>query len=116
MNKTRLALACLLCCSAAGAFAQAAAPAYGLTVTGNAGLFSDYRFRGFSQTGYKPAFQGGFDVAHTSGFYAGNWNSNVEQGLYNGASLDSITTTRIRAPAAARRSGTASSTSAARGR
>ena len=58
------------------------------TFSGNAGLFSDYRFRGFTQTGYAPAFQGGFDFAHKSGFYLGNWNSNVEQGLYNGASLE----------------------------
>jgi uncharacterized protein (TIGR02001 family) len=58
------------------------------TFTGNAGLFSDYRFRGFTQTDYKPAFQGGFDFAHKSGFYLGNWNSNVEQLLYNGASLE----------------------------
>ena len=58
------------------------------TLTGNAGLFSDYRFRGFTQTGYKPAFQGGFDLSHASGFYIGNWNSNVEQGLYRGASLE----------------------------
>jgi uncharacterized protein (TIGR02001 family) len=68
--------------------AAPAKPASDFTVTGNAGLFSDYRFRGFTQTGFKPAFQGGFDVAHSSGFYAGNWNSNVEQGLYNGASLE----------------------------
>ena len=59
-----------------------------LTLTGNAGLFSDYRFRGFTQTGYKPAFQGGLDLSHSSGFYIGNWNSNVEQGLYRGASLE----------------------------
>jgi uncharacterized protein (TIGR02001 family) len=59
-----------------------------LTLTGNAGLISDYRFRGFTQTGYKPAFQGGFDLSHSSGFYIGNWNSNVEQGLYRGASLE----------------------------
>ena len=58
------------------------------TFTGNAGLFSDYRFRGFTQTDYKPAFQGGFDFAHKSGFYLGNWNSNVEQSLFNGASLE----------------------------
>jgi len=58
------------------------------TVTGNAGLFSDYRFRGFTQTGYGPAFQGGVDFVHKSGLYLGNWNSNVEQGLYNGASLE----------------------------
>lgn len=58
------------------------------TLAGNAGLFSDYRFRGYSQTGFKPAFQGGFDFAHSSGFYVGNWNSNVEQNLYTGASLE----------------------------
>jgi uncharacterized protein (TIGR02001 family) len=58
------------------------------TFTGNAGLFSDYRFRGFTQTDYKPAFQGGFDYAHASGFYLGNWNSNVSSVLYNGASLE----------------------------
>ncbi|CAN5142735.1 TorF family putative porin [soil metagenome] len=58
------------------------------TFTGNAGLFSDYKFRGFTQTNYKPAFQGGFDLAHSSGLYVGNWNSNVEQGLFNGATLE----------------------------
>jgi uncharacterized protein (TIGR02001 family) len=72
-------------------FAQTAAPAKPepeYTFAGNAGLFSDYRFRGFTQTNYKPAFQGGFDFAHKSGFYLGNWNSNVEQSLYTGASLE----------------------------
>ncbi len=69
------------------AFAQTPAKS-DWTITGNAGLYSDYRFRGFTQTGFGPAFQGGFDVAHASGFYLGNWNSNVEQGLYNGASLE----------------------------
>ena len=69
------------------AFAQAK-PEPEFTFTGNAGLFSDYRFRGFTQTDYKPAFQGGFDFSHKSGFYAGNWNSNVEQLLFNGASLE----------------------------
>ena len=58
------------------------------TFSGNAGLYSDYRFRGFTQTAYKPAFQGGFDLTHSSGFYVGNWNSNVEAGLYSGASLE----------------------------
>ena len=33
----------------------------------------------------KPAFQGGFDFAHKSGFYLGNWNSNVSSSLFNGA-------------------------------
>src|SRR5262245_60311912 len=73
---------------AASAQATPAKPEPEFTFTGNAGLFSDYRFRGFTQTGYGPAFQGGFDFAHKSGFYLGNWNSNVEQGLFNGASLE----------------------------
>jgi uncharacterized protein (TIGR02001 family) len=47
------------------------------TITGNAGLFSDYRFRGISQTNNDIAFQGGFDLTHKSGLYAGIWNSNV---------------------------------------
>jgi uncharacterized protein (TIGR02001 family) len=74
--------------AAASETATAPAPTPDWTFTGNAGLFSDYRFRGFTQTGYKPAFQGGVDLAHSSGFYVGNWNSNVEQGLYRGASLE----------------------------
>ncbi len=71
-----------------GVMAQTDKPEPEFTISGNAGLFSDYRFRGFTQTDYKPAFQGGFDFAHKSGFYVGNWNSNVEQLLYNGASLE----------------------------
>lgn len=50
------------------------------TVTGNAGLFSEYRFRGIAQTFGRPALQGGIDYAHSSGFYVGNWNSNVNSG------------------------------------
>lgn len=58
--------------------AQAQSIADDFTVTGTAGVYSDYRFRGESQTLKKPAFQGGFTVAHKSGFYVGNWNSNVD--------------------------------------
>jgi uncharacterized protein (TIGR02001 family) len=96
MKKALCAAAVAAACSVPfAAFAQAAAPAAApakaepeYTITGNAGLFTDYRFRGFSQTDYKPAFQGGFDFAHKSGFYLGNWNSNVSSVLYNGASLE----------------------------
>ena len=50
---------------------------------------SDYRFRGISQTFKQPALQGGFDYAHSSGFYLGNWNSNVSGNQYNnGAGLE----------------------------
>ena len=34
-------------------------------------------FRGISQTNEKPALQGGFDLGHKSGLYAGTWASNV---------------------------------------
>lgn len=50
------------------------------SLTANVGLFSSYRFRGLDQTFGKPAIQGGFDYAHASGLYAGNWNSNVSSG------------------------------------
>ena len=82
MRKTLLSLgfAALL---AAPTFAQAQAPAAPQsphTITGNVGLFSSYRFRGIDQTFGKPALQGGIDYSHASGFYLGNWNSNVNEG------------------------------------
>ena len=82
------ALTAVTMTSVAQTAALAKEPALDWTVTGNATLISDYRFRGFTQTNFGPAFQGGFDVAHSSGFYLGNWNSNVAQALYNGASLE----------------------------
>jgi uncharacterized protein (TIGR02001 family) len=60
--------------------APAAAPAKeepDYTLTGNVGLFSQYVFRGISQTNEKPAVQGGFDWAHKSGVYLGTWASNI---------------------------------------
>ncbi len=58
------------------------------SVSGNLSLVSDYAFRGVSQTNEDPAIQGGFDYAHASGFYLGTWASNVDGGLYPGASLE----------------------------
>jgi len=81
----------LLCAIAAlplAAHAQAAAPAPEYTLAGNITIGSDYRFRGFSQTDYQPTIQGGVDFAHKSGFYLGNWNSNVSSNLYNGAPIE----------------------------
>ena len=58
--------------SAQTAAPAAAAPTPEHTITGNVGLFSEYRFRGISQTFAKPAIQGGFDYSHASGIYLGN--------------------------------------------
>ena len=46
-------------------------------ITANVTVVNDYRYRGMTQTNYKPAIQGGFDYAHESGFYVGNWNSTI---------------------------------------
>jgi uncharacterized protein (TIGR02001 family) len=93
MRKSMLTLSVAAALAAPGiAAAQApaaAAPASPHTLTGNVGLFSEYRFRGIEQTAGKPALQGGFDYAHSSGFYAGNWNSNVSQGAgFPGGNLE----------------------------
>ncbi len=72
-----LALASPVAVMAADAPATPAEPASPHTFTGNFGVFSQYIFRGLTETNRKPALQGGFDYAHESGFYAGLWGSNV---------------------------------------
>ena len=52
----------------------------GLTVSGNAAIVTDYRFRGVSLSGGDFAIQGGVDVAHDSGFYVGTWGSSIDAG------------------------------------
>ncbi len=77
MNKLKhsLVLAGLLA-APAGVMAAEPAPSPH-TITANVGLYSQYVFRGITQTGEDPALQGGMDYAHTSGFYVGVWGSNV---------------------------------------
>lgn len=62
------------------------------TFTYNVGLFSQYIFRGLTQTGEELALQGGVDYAHSSGFYLGSWASNIswveDAGLYENSSLE----------------------------
>lgn len=72
--------ASLLLVSGQAAAEDSAAAASEHTVTGNIGLFSSYRFRGIDQSFARPAVQGGIDYSHASGFYVGNWNSNVSSG------------------------------------
>lgn len=56
--------------------AQAAAPESSLSF--NAGVVTDYRYRGISQSRLKPAVQGGFDYADKSGFYVGAWGTSIK--------------------------------------
>jgi uncharacterized protein (TIGR02001 family) len=62
---------------APAAFAQATPAPEASPITANVTVVNDYRFRGNSQSNLKPAIQGGFDYAHESGFYIGNWNSSI---------------------------------------
>lgn len=88
MQRTKLLVAVLGTLFALPALAEDAAvtkhkedvhviPASSYTITSNVSLVSDYLYRGISQTGQKPAIQGGFDYARSNGFYAGIWGSNI---------------------------------------
>jgi len=84
-----MAAAALLALPVAPVFAQASSPH---SLSANLGFFSNYIFRGVSQTGGKAALQGGFDYGHESGLYAGTWASNVswleDFGIYSRSSLE----------------------------
>jgi uncharacterized protein (TIGR02001 family) len=58
--------------------AAPATPAPDWTFTLNAGLFSEYMFRGVSLSD-GPALQVGADLGHSSGFYVGTWWSNIDK-------------------------------------
>lgn len=77
------------CAAAAAALllAGAASAQDGPEIAWNAGLTSDYVFRGFSQTDQDPALFGGVDL--TAGdFYAGAWASQVNFGDSTDAEID----------------------------
>ncbi len=74
--KTTLLLSTLALSTAA--FAQTKAPEPDYTLSFNAGVVTDYRYRGISQSRLKPAVQGGLDYAHKSGFYLGAWASTIK--------------------------------------
>lgn len=78
MNKSlvsSLALGALFISGAA--LAQTKAPEPDYTLAYNVGAVTDYRYRGISQSGKKPALQFGADFAHKNGFYLGGWGSTI---------------------------------------
>ncbi|HSC75897.1 MAG TPA: TorF family putative porin [Pseudomonadales bacterium] len=50
----------------------------GFEGSANIGAVSNYMWRGMTQTRNGAAVQGGLDLTHSSGFYAGTWMSNVQ--------------------------------------
>jgi uncharacterized protein (TIGR02001 family) len=72
--------ALLLAASPVPAFAQD-----DIDLSANAGLVSDYRFRGVSLSDRNPAVQGGLDLA-VGPFFAGTWGSTIAE--YGGADVE----------------------------
>ncbi len=76
MRKSILSLA-VLGALAVPTISQAEEAASPHSFSANVGLYSQYIFRGLTQTDTEPALQGGFDYGHDSGLYAGVWASNI---------------------------------------
>ncbi|QPI52246.1 hypothetical protein IV454_12625 [Massilia antarctica] len=64
------------------------APAGKVKVTGQAGVVSDYIWRGFSQTWGKPALQASVTADHASGAYASFFASNISAQYVPNGSLE----------------------------
>ncbi len=73
---------------AAAPEAAPAEPASPWTLTSNVSVVSNYYARGVSQSWNMPAIQGGVDIAHSSGFYAGAWGSSISERTYVGGSTE----------------------------
>jgi uncharacterized protein (TIGR02001 family) len=71
--------------TSASVFAETTSPH---TFSANVGLFSQYVFRGITYSNEDVALQGGFDYAHESGWYAGIWGTNLEEGDNAGNSVE----------------------------
>ena len=85
LKKSLLLLAVVASALPAIAFAEdATAPAAAASapeaspLSFNIGVVSEYRYRGISQSRFKPALQGGADYAFASGFYVGTWASTIK--------------------------------------
>lgn len=73
--------------ASSGAMAQAAPES---SLSFNAGVVTDYRYRGISQSRLKPAVQAGVDYADKSGFYVGAWGSTIKWIKDSGAADGSV--------------------------
>lgn len=83
---TLLLGASLLAAAAASSSAGAQDSSSAFSLSANAAIVSEYRFRGLSLSDKDPAIQGGFDVSHESGFYIGTWGSSIEP--YGGSEFE----------------------------
>lgn len=68
----------------------------GVAVSGSVAIVSDYRFRGVSLSGGKPALQSGAEIEHR-GWFAGGWGSTVGTSREAGFEVDAYVGRRGRA-------------------
>jgi uncharacterized protein (TIGR02001 family) len=74
MKNTAIAILFAAAFAAGSAHAEIA----GMPFSGKAAIFSEYEYRGISQTSEKPAAQLNLDYTHPSGFYIGTFVSNIK--------------------------------------
>lgn len=71
------------------AFADDAESTSDWTISGSAGIYSQYRFRGISLSDEDLAVQGSLGLSHSSGFYVGAWGSNLAGfGTFGGSNME----------------------------
>jgi uncharacterized protein (TIGR02001 family) len=76
-------IAAVLCTTLLPAAAHASGP---IDISANAGIVSDYRFRGLSLSGRKPAVQGGIDASLHETWFVGGWATTIKE--YAGADVE----------------------------
>ena len=74
----KITLAALTTLVAVSAFPLAAQAEDAPSTTFNIGAVTDYRYRGISQSGLKPALSGGADYSNPNGIYLGVWASTIK--------------------------------------
>jgi len=78
MKKSLVSIAAALVVSAVPGLSFAEDAPAASPITFNAGVVTDYRYRGVSQSRLKPALQGGVDYAGPNGIYLGTWASTIK--------------------------------------
>ena len=82
----KIKFACAAVAVAMGFAAQAHAEDAAFTITGDAAVVSQYRFRGLAQTDNKPTAQMALTVQDKDGFYISTWGSGSS--ITNGSEID----------------------------
>ena len=72
----------------AAVVAAPAEPTSPWTLSSNVSVVSNYYARGVSQSWNMPALQGGADILHANGFYAGAFGSTISERTYVGGSTE----------------------------